>query len=192
MAMLVGIFLTIIFKPLVVAQIIERARKRSPTQRMALQWLDPTNELRILLCLQGPQNVTSAINFMEISRGTPDPGITVYVTDMIELTDRIASTVAHGEGMDAVTVTDQGVMDMRENITKEIQTYLDEDGEGINLRRTLALATINNLHQDISILAEDLLVSLLVVPFHKHQQADGKLNIGHSGFRHVNRKVKIA
>ncbi|CAL5381442.1 unnamed protein product [Camellia sinensis] len=188
-AMLFATFLTIIYTPLVVANIIERARKRSPTQKMAVQWLDPANDLRILLCLHGPQNVPASINFMEISRGTVDPGIMVYVTDMIELTDQIAATLAHGEGMDAVTVTDQGVTDMREQITKAVQAYVDENGEGINLKRMLALATINNMHQDICILAEDLLVSLIILPFHKDHQADGRLNVGHSGFRHVNRKV---
>ncbi|KAA8515667.1 hypothetical protein F0562_018722 [Nyssa sinensis] len=188
-AMIFATFLTIIYTPLVVANIIERARKRSPTQRMTLQWLDPLHELRILLCLHGPQNVPSAINFMEISRGPVEPGIRVYVTEMVELTDRIAATLAKGEGMDALTVTDQTVVNMREEVTNAVKASLNENGEGIHLQRMLALATINNMHQDICILAENLLVSLVILPFHKDQQADGKLKPGHSGFRHVNRKV---
>ncbi|XP_057497657.1 cation/H(+) antiporter 28-like [Actinidia eriantha] len=188
-AMLFATFLTIVYTPIVVANIIERARKHSPTQRMALQWLDPTTELRILLCLRGPQNVPSAINFTEISRGPADPGLVVYFTDMIELTDRVAATLAHGGGVEAVTVTDPAVMDMREEITKAVEAYVAEDSEGISVKRMMALATMNSMHQDICILVEELGVSLLVVPFHKDQQADGRLGIGHTGFRHVNRKV---
>ncbi|PIM98474.1 putative K+/H+-antiporter [Handroanthus impetiginosus] len=188
-AMVFATFLTIIYTPLVVANIIKRARKRSPTQRMALQWHNPSNELRILLCLHGPQNVSSAINFMEISRGPSDPGILVYLTDMIELTDRIAATLAHTGGVDTVTVTDPTVVEMREQITNNVNSYLNEDGEGITVRRMLALSTLNSMHQDICILAEDLMVSLIVLPFHKQQEAGGRLNMGHSGFRHVNRKV---
>ncbi|EXB32772.1 hypothetical protein L484_012501 [Morus notabilis] len=75
--MIIVIFFTVVHAPLVVAQIIKRARKRKPTHHMALQLLDPTNELRILLCLHEPQNVPRTINFMEISRGTADPGIVV-------------------------------------------------------------------------------------------------------------------
>lgn len=152
-------FLTIIYTPVVVAKIIERARKRSPTQKMALQWLNPTNELRILLCIRSPQNVFSAINFMEISRGPANPGIMVYLTDMIELTDKIAATLTQGRGVgagvgvDAVTVTDPAVVEMREKISKDVHAYLSEDCEGINLQRMMALSTINNMHQDISILA---------------------------------------
>ena len=91
--------------------------------------------------------------------------------------------------MEAVTVTDPAVMDMREEITQAVEAYVAEDGEGISVKRMMALATMNSMHQDICILAEELGVSFLVVPFHKDQQADGRLGIGHTGFRHVNRKV---
>lgn len=187
--MVFATFLTIIYAPLVVANIIQRARKHAPTQRMALQWLDPSDELRILLCLHGSQNVSSAINFMAISRGPSDPGILVYLTDMVELTDKIAATLAHPEGVDAVTVTDPAVVQMREQITNTVNSYLNDDGNGITVRRMLALSTLSSLHQDICILAEDVMVSLIVLPFHKQQEPGGRLNLGHSGFRHVNRKV---
>ncbi|KAL6533994.1 hypothetical protein OROHE_013827 [Orobanche hederae] len=187
--MVFATFLTIIYTPLVVANIIKRARKRSPTQRMALQLLGPSNELRILLCLHGPQNVSSAQNLMGISRGPADPGILVYLTDMIELTDRIAATLAHTQGVDTVTVTDPTVVEMREIITSGVNSYLNDDGDGITVKRMLALSTLNSMHQDICILAEDLMVSLIILPFHKQQEAGGRLNLGHSGFRHVNRKV---
>ncbi|XP_047315752.1 cation/H(+) antiporter 28 [Impatiens glandulifera] len=189
MALLFAIFLTIIYAPMVVANIIARARKRSPTQRMALQWLDTSVELRILLCVHGPQNTNASINFIEISRGTSNPGIVVHLTDMIELTDKIAASLVHGQGADAVTVTDKDVIDTRDQITQAARVYVEEDGDGIGVERMLALAPINNMHQDICILAEDLMVSLIVLPFHKDRQPDGRLGVGHSGFRHVNRKV---
>ncbi|CAN4107232.1 unnamed protein product [Withania somnifera] len=182
-------FLTIIYTPVVVAKIIERARRRSPTQKMALQGLNPPNELRILLCIRSPQDVSSAINFMEISRGPTNPGIMVYLTDMIDLTDKIAATLTQGVGVDDVTVTDPAVVEMRDKITNDVNAYLRENGEGINLQRMMALSTINNMHQDISILAEDLFVHLVILPFHKNQEEDVRLQVGNSGFRHINRKV---
>ncbi|XP_075486158.1 cation/H(+) antiporter 28-like [Primulina tabacum] len=189
-AMVFVTFLTIIYTPLVVANIIERARKRSPTQRMALQWINPSNELRVLLCVHGPQNVSSAINLMGITRGAADPGIMVYVTDMIELTDRIAATITHhSEGGDSVTVTDPAVVEMREQITNGLKANLNDHGDGISTKRIFALSTLSSMHQDVCILAEDLMVSLIILPFHKQQEASGRLNLGHSGFRHVNRKI---
>ncbi|KAL2517847.1 Cation/H(+) antiporter 28 [Abeliophyllum distichum] len=188
-AMVFVTFLTIVYLPFVVTNIIDRARKRSPTQRMALQWHSPANELRILLCMHGSQSVSSATNFMDISRGPAEPGIMVFLTDVIELTDRIAATLTHSQGADGLTVTDPIVVEMREQITNAVNDYLNKDGDGINVRRMLALSTMNGMQQDICILAEELMVSLIVLPFHKQQEAGGRLNMGLSGFRHVNRKV---
>ncbi|KAK6914316.1 Cation/H+ exchanger [Dillenia turbinata] len=181
--------LTIVYLPWVGQYIINRARKRTPNKRMALQWLDPLTELRVLLCVCGPENVPSAISFMEISRGMADPGILVYLTDMVELTDKIAVTVRQGEGTDSVTVIDKQVMAMREQITASVNSYLANSDEGITVRRMLVLSTLTNMHQDISILAEDLLISLIILPFHKRRRRDGKLDDSQLGFRQVNRKV---
>ncbi|XP_010068968.2 cation/H(+) antiporter 28 [Eucalyptus grandis] len=186
--MILVIFFTVVHAPSVVANIIKRARKRSPTHRMALQWLDPSSELRMLLCLRGPQDVSSIINFMEISRGTADPGMVVYVTDMIELTDQIAATLVHGE-MDSITVTDKAVTEMRDQITSAVQSFVEDNGDGITLRRMLALSPFSIMPRDICNLAEDLLISLIILPFHKCQRADGTFDAGHPGFRFVNRKM---
>ncbi|KAJ4711605.1 Cation/H(+) antiporter like [Melia azedarach] len=187
--MVIVIFLTVVHTPFVVQHIIERARKRAPTRRMALQWLDPSDQLRILLCLHGPHNLTSSTNILEISRGTADPGIVVYVTDMIELTDQIAATLVQNEGVDTVTVTDKTVMEMREEVSNAVQSYVDENGQGITLKRMLALSTFSGMSQDICILAENLMISLIILPFHKRQREDGTLDGGHPGFRYVNRKL---
>ncbi|XP_076937714.1 cation/H(+) antiporter 28-like [Bidens hawaiensis] len=182
-------FLTFIYAPMVVKNIIERARKRSPTQRMAFQWHDPSNELRMILCLHGPENIQSAINFMEISQGPTQPSMMVYVNDMIELTDTAASTLVRGEGVDAMAITDEGILEMRENITNTINNHVRDHSEGIEVKRLLTLCPLATMHHDICVLAEDLLASLIILPFHKNQQQDGTFNTSYLEFRSVNRKV---
>lgn len=188
--LVIAVFFTVVYTPSVVSQIIKRARKRAPAHRMALEWLDPSKELRLLLCVHGPQNVSAAINFIEISRGTTDPGIEVYVTDMIEITDQIAATRVQVDGVGNMRVADQSVIDMREEITTAVQAYEDMNGDGVTIRRMLALCTFNAMPNDICNLAEELMAALIILPFHKTQRADGTLDAGHSGFRYVNRKVK--
>lgn len=187
--LVIAIFSTLVHAPTVVAQIIKRARKKVPTHHMTLDMLGPSSELRILLCLHGPGNIPASINFMEISRGTPDPGILVYVTEMIELTNELATTVETGEGEDTTIVKDKEVMEMRDQITSSFQAYLNDDGDGITLKRTLAMSTINNMALDICTLAEDLMIALIILPFHRSQRQDGQLDSGNQGFRYVNRKV---
>ncbi|XP_019426440.1 PREDICTED: cation/H(+) antiporter 28-like [Lupinus angustifolius] len=187
--MIIAIFFTVVQGPTVVANIIKRARKRAPSHHMALQLLDPTSELRILLCLHGPHNIPASINFMEISRGSSDPGILVYVADMIELTDDISVTLDKDEGVHTTTVKDKEVMDMRDKVTDSFQTYVEENSDGITLKRTMALSTINNMPQDICVLAEDLMIALIILPFHRSHRSEGTLDGGNQGFRYVNRKV---
>ncbi|KAM0064809.1 putative cation/H+ exchanger, sodium/solute symporter superfamily [Helianthus debilis subsp. tardiflorus] len=182
-------FLTFIYAPMVVKNIIERARKRSPTQQMALQWLNPSTELRMILCLHGPENIQSSINLMEISQGPAGPRMMVYVNDMIELTEAIASTLARGEGVDAMAITDEGILEMRETITNKINSYVEDQCEGIDVKRLLTLCPLATMHHDICAIAEEMLASMIILPFHKNQQADGTFNTNYLEFRSVNRKV---
>ncbi|KAK7312098.1 hypothetical protein VNO77_35685 [Canavalia gladiata] len=188
-ALVIATFFTVLYVPTVVAHIIKRARKRAPTHRMSLQLLEPSSELRILLCLHGPQNVPASINFMEILRGGADPGIMVYVGEMIELTEQIAEAVERGERVDTTIVKDNAVMEMREQVTASFQAYIDNDGDGITLRRTMAVSTINNMTQEVCILAEHLMIALIILPFHRYPRQDGKFDSGNQGFRYVNRKL---
>lgn len=70
-----------------------------------------------------------------------------------------------------------------------LQEYTEHNGDGITLRRALALATYNTMHQEICNLAEDSIISLIVLPFHNGPSSDGKTNGNHTGLRYVNRKV---
>ncbi|KAI7757270.1 hypothetical protein M8C21_019181 [Ambrosia artemisiifolia] len=178
-------FLTFIYAPMVVKNIIERARKRSPTQQMALQWLNPSSELRMILCIHGPENIQSAINLMEISQGPIGPKMMVYVNDMIELTNVTASTLARGEGVDTMAITDNGIVEMRETITNKINSYVEDHSEGIEVKRLLTLCPLATMHHDICALAEDFSTSMIILPFHKNQQSNGTFNTSYLEFRSV-------
>ncbi|KAE8672143.1 Cation/H(+) antiporter 28 [Hibiscus syriacus] len=182
-------FLSIVHAPFVVNHIIERARQLVPVQRMTLQCLDPTTELRIMLCVHEPHNLPSTINLMDISRGKPNPGLHVFVTDMVELTEKLAATLKQDQGTDNMVVTDESVISMREHITRAFQSYVDENGAGITLSRSHVLSTFNGMAKDLSSLAEDLMVSIILLPYHKRLSEDGSHDSGSPGFRYVNSKL---
>ncbi|KAE8673543.1 Cation/H(+) antiporter 28 [Hibiscus syriacus] len=182
-------FLSIVHTPFVVRHIIERARQLVPVQRMTLQCLDPTSELGILLCVHGPHNVPSSINLMEITRGRPNPGLRVYVTHMVELTEELEETLEQEEGTGNMVVTNKSVIEMREQITQAFQSYVDENMVGVTLSRSQVLSTFNSMARDLTVLADDLMVTLILLPFHKRLNADGTHDSGTPGFRYVNRKL---
>ncbi|RZC57332.1 hypothetical protein C5167_004636 [Papaver somniferum] len=183
---------TIALIPLVVKLMVEGARKRSPYRQMTLQHLNPSTELRILLGIHGPQNIPSMINIMEVSRGNKATRIGVYVTDMIEINDchsTILATEVENRSLENTAMADESVVNMREQITNAILSYIEESGKGINVQRLLAISTFANMHQDLCNLAEAVQASLLILPFHRNQRPDGKMDGVHHGFRYVNRKV---
>ncbi|KAI3943736.1 hypothetical protein MKW98_004241 [Papaver atlanticum] len=175
----------------IVKLMVEGAGKRSPYQQMTLQHLNPSTELRILLGIHGPQNLPSMINIMEVSRGNKATRVGVYVTDMIEI-NNCNSTILVPEmensSLESTTMADESVVNMREQITNAILSYI-ESGEGINVQRLLAISTFANMHQGLCNLAEAVQASLLILPFHWNQRPDGKMDGVHFGFRYVNRKV---
>lgn len=188
--MLFVIIFTILYIPLVVRMIVSRARRREESLQLGLQWQDPTGDLRIMVCLQGPHNVPAIINIIELTRGAPNAGmLTVYTMDMVELTGRTAATLTLGDGMDAVTVTDEQVVEMREEITVSLQAYEQESGEGLTIRRLLVLSSYEDMHVDVCNSAADAFVALVVMPFHKRQRVDGGMEDAYPRFRHVNQKV---
>ncbi|KNA11595.1 hypothetical protein SOVF_133650 [Spinacia oleracea] len=186
--MILAMLLKIVYIPMVAQYIIQRAKKRLSNQPLALQWHDPTEQLRILLCFHGPENVPCFVNFMEISKGINDSGILVYATDMVELTDQIASTLISG-GADNVEVTDKRVIQIREKITTALEEYTENNGDRVTIRRAMALATYNTMHQEICNLAGDSIVNLIVLPFHNGPSSDEQTYTNLTGFRYVNRKV---
>ncbi|GMI74141.1 cation/hydrogen exchanger 28 [Hibiscus trionum] len=188
-SMVIVFFLSVVHTPFVVKHIIERARELVPVQRMTLQCLDPTSELRIMLCVHGPHNLPSSTNLLDISRGKPIPGLCVYVTDMVELTEKLAVTLKREGGTDNMVVTDMSVIDVREQITRAFQSHVDENNAGVTLCRSHVLSSFNGMAKDLIVLAEELMVSLILLPFHKRLNADGTHDSGTPGFRYVNRKL---
>uniref|UniRef100_A0A7N0T6B6 Cation/H+ exchanger domain-containing protein n=1 Tax=Kalanchoe fedtschenkoi TaxID=63787 RepID=A0A7N0T6B6_KALFE len=184
--LILSVAVTLFYSPFIVKSIIHRAKKRTPVQKItALQSLDPLSELKLMICVHRQQNVPAAMNFIQISRGSVQLGIGVFMTDMVETAEEVIVTkmVAGGEAL--LRVKDGQV---REEIASEIDVWSLEE-PGIQIMRKMVVSSINSMHVDICALAEELKVSIIVLPFHKAHKNDGVLDEGHSGFHVVNKKV---
>ncbi|KAK8923720.1 Cation/H(+) antiporter 28 [Platanthera zijinensis] len=183
---------TIIPTPLVVAFIVRRARVREYERPMGLQWCNTGGEMRILVGLHGPRDVPLAINVMESMRGQADgfsSGLLAYMVEMVEMTDKAAASLVHRDGMDAITVTDEEIVEWREQIGSALEVYMEEIGDGVRIRRILAVSSFDDMHEDICRSAQDCMAALVVLPFHRRLRVDGEMDTGHRGYRVVNQKV---
>ena len=156
---------------------------------MGLQHHDPSGELRLVVGLHGPQDVSILVCLMEALRCGSK--LAAYAVDMVQLTDQTAVAIVKGRGFDGVTVVDEEVSEMRKLIGEALDAYQAECGGpgGVRVRRLLALSSFPDMHSDICICAEDAMAALVLLPFHKAQRGDGSMDAGHFGFRLVNQKV---
>ena len=158
-------------------------------QLMGLQHHDPSGELRLVVGLHGPQDVSTLVCLMEALRCGGE--LAAYAVDMVQLTDQMAAAIVKSRGFDGVTVVDEEVSEMRKLIGEVLDAYQAECGGpgGVRVRQLLALSSFPDMHNDICICAEDAMAALVLLPFHKAQRVDGSMDAGHFGFRLVNQKV---
>ncbi|XP_062203544.1 cation/H(+) antiporter 28-like [Phragmites australis] len=190
MAIIFMVALNVAVTPMVGMGIASWARRSVQWRLMGLQHHDPSTELRLVVGLHGPQDVPTLSYLMEVLRWGGGGGeLTVYAVDMVQLTDQTAAAIVKGGGFDGVTVVDEEVSEMRKLIGEALDAYQAECGNGVKVRRLLALSSFPNMHSDICICAEDAMAALVLLPFHKVQRLDGSMDTGHFGFRLVNQKV---
>jgi hypothetical protein len=190
MAIIFMVALNVAVTPVVGLGIASWARRSVQWRLMGLQHHDPTTELRLVVGLHGPQDVPTLAYLMEALRlGGGGGELAVYAVDMVQMTDQTAAAIVRGGGFDGVTVVDEEVSEMRKLIGEALDAYQAEGGEGVRVRRLLALSSFQDMHSDVCICAEDAMAALVLLPFHKAQRPDGGMDPGHFGFRLVNQKV---
>ncbi|KAG9450125.1 hypothetical protein H6P81_010090 [Aristolochia fimbriata] len=183
---------TVLYIPLVAVLIVKLQRRKYSKQMLTLQLISPESRLRMMVCVQGPEQVPGMIRLIEATKGAPtSEGLVVHALDLVELTERAAATLTYGSGPEAVEVSDEAIVVMREQITAAYQTYLAGNGNGnrISLRRHLAISNYSNMHLDVCNAAQDAASTFIVMPFHKKQRADGSMDDGNPELRAVNKKV---
>ncbi|XP_034584164.1 cation/H(+) antiporter 28 [Setaria viridis] len=190
MAIIFMVALNVAVTPMVGMGIASWARRSVQWRLMGLQHHDPSTELRLVVGLHGPQDVPTLAYLMEaLRRGGGGGELAVYAVDMVQMTDQTAAAIVRGGGFDGVTVVDEEVSEMRKLIGEALDAYQAEGGEGVKVRRLLALSSFQDMHSDVCICAEDAMAALVLLPFHKAQRPDGTMDPGHFGFRLVNQKV---
>ncbi|XP_078179550.1 cation/H(+) antiporter 28-like [Carex rostrata] len=184
------IIITLVITPLVGFGVAAWARSKARSRRMGLQFQQLDAELRIVMGLHDPQNLPIMLTLVEAIRWNKEPNkVTLYASDMIELTERAAATLVKGEGSDPVEVTDEEIMDMRNQIGEALDKFREQTNDEINVRRLLAISSFDDMYKDICMCAEDAKAVLIIIPSHKSQKIDGSMDTGHPGFQLVNQKI---
>lgn len=147
-------------------------------------------ELRILACIHGSSNVPGLVNLIESTRNAIESSVELYVTQLVEFTDRSSSIVmvqqARKNGLPFINCFSQGKS--KDQIAAAFETYARV--RRIKIHHSTIISGLSNMHEDICHIAEDQKVGLIILPFHKQGRGEGEdeRNMGR-GWVEVNEKV---
>jgi len=149
-------------------------------------------ELRVLACIHGGQDVPALINLIETIRGHTQPRrlVKLYILRMVELTERTSSILmaraARRNGLPFLRPRRAG--EPHDQVDVAFDTYAQLGH--VSVRPMTAVSALHTIHDDVAAVAEDKRVSLVVLPFHKCQTVHGDdvENLGPE-WRAVNRRI---
>ncbi|XP_047043760.1 cation/H(+) antiporter 15-like [Lolium rigidum] len=179
---LVSVAMTALVTP-VVTTVYRPARRLVGYKRRNLQRSKHDAELRMLACVHTTRNVPSIISLLELSNPTKRSPIFIYALHLVELTGRASNMLAAHH-----TAGNQGAS---EHIFNAFENYEESVG-GVSVQALTAVSPYQTMHEDVSVLAEDKHVSLIVLPFHKQQTVDGGMEPINPNLRGFNESILAA
>ncbi|XP_003603668.2 cation/H(+) antiporter 1 [Medicago truncatula] len=185
---LVAIVLNTIISGIIVSFLARGEEKMFSNNHTAIEPQEMEDELRILACVYDPRQVSSILATILAMHGSKTSPSTTYLMHLIELVKKIKSNLLfhEKENADLSDDDDYGGNDVVE-INNSLDAFTADTKILVHQRR--AVSSFPSLYEDVCNEAEDLQVSIILLPFHKHQRIDGKLESGKEGIRITNQKV---
>ncbi|PIA44749.1 hypothetical protein AQUCO_01700383v1 [Aquilegia coerulea] len=183
---LMALFTTFITTPIVLA-IYKPARMVKSYKHRTIQRKDLDAELRILACFHSTRTIPSLLNLIESSRGTRRRGLCVYAMHLMELSERSSAiSMVNKARKNGLPFWNKKRSD-NDHMVIAFETY--HQLSSVSIRPMTAISAFDTINEDICLSAQGKLVSLILLPFHKHQRLDGAMeSLGHS-FHLMNQRV---
>lgn len=151
----------------------------------------PESELKLLACVHSPRPVATMIGLIATCKGSDSVAISPYLMHLIELPEKNKKKILlyHQKAEDELSDDENyGGNDVVE-INETVDIFCSETG--VMIHQAKVVAPYATMFADVCEFAEDVRASIIILPFHKHQRIDGKLESGKEGIRITNQKVLL-
>lgn len=189
---LMALFTTFITTPVVMA-VYKPARRPSAApykQRTIGRGDSFFQDFRILACFHGSRNIPTLINLIESSRGTRRSRLTVYAMHLMEFSERSSAIFmvnkARKNGLPFWRRNNSAEAD-NDHVVVAFEAY--RQLSSVAIRPMTAISDLSTIHEDIVASAEQKRVALIILPFHKSQRIDGRLESIGAGYHEINKRV---
>ncbi|CAF1926110.1 hypothetical protein HID58_065043 [Brassica napus] len=160
-------------------------------QKTSLEFHDTKEELRVLTCVYGVRQARGLISLISALNGVSSSPFTPYLMHLIPLSKKRKTELLYHELDEDGVNSNGGDDEFGTNEGLEINDSIDSftRDRKVMIRQVKRVALMENMHEEICNGSEDLHVSIVFLPFHKHQRIDGKTTNDGEVFRDMNRKV---
>ncbi|GAB2279742.1 hypothetical protein Dimus_014382 [Dionaea muscipula] len=205
--MLVTLVMNSLISGMVVAFVVSRDSMTFGYRPVALEWQSPDHqsELRVLACVHGPRHVPSLVRLIGGLSWSKEVPVAAYLMHVIEFLPKKRRTadyyynnnnnsnktlLYHQLEDDELSDDDGGtagnLQDVLE-INEAVDSFVAETGIFVHLIN--AVSPPASIFEDVCKGAEDVRALIMILPFHKHQRIDGKMESGKEGLRTTNQRV---
>ncbi|KAA8539524.1 hypothetical protein F0562_026216 [Nyssa sinensis] len=171
--------------PLLVRSIYDYSRIYAGYQKRNLLHSPDNGDLRILVCAHRQDDAWAAVKLLEASNPTKESPLVVCALNLVELVGRASPLLINhefGQKMSATGSRSQNVID--------IFKYYEKQNSGlVNVQALTAISMPKFMHHDICSLAFDRLASLIILPFHRKWNYQGKVILDSNIWRTINNDV---
>ncbi|KAG6391081.1 hypothetical protein SASPL_148830 [Salvia splendens] len=171
---LLALFTTFVTTPIVVTIYKPVRMATSEYKRWVIQKkeTEQNSQLCLLICFHSTRNITSLINLMEASCGTGNRhGLCVYAMHMMELSERSSAIVmVHKGRSNGMPFWNRN----RKSDPNQVEIAF-EAFEQLSQVSVQPVTAMSSMHVDICNGAARKKAAMIVLPFHKHQRLDGRL-----------------
>ncbi|CAI9111017.1 OLC1v1011150C2 [Oldenlandia corymbosa var. corymbosa] len=178
---------TLIWGP-IISYMVRREREILGYKHIAFESQNPDGEIRLLTCVSGPRSVGTMVGLIASLKFCEGVPVTPYLVHLIELPEKTNSNLMyHQKEVDELSDDDDyGGNDVVE-INEAVDIFTVETG--IMIHQVKVVSPFVGMYSDVCDWATDVRASIIILPFHKHQRIDGKLESGKEGIRITNQKV---
>jgi len=130
------------------------------------------DKFRVLACFHGPSNIPSIINLIESTRNTKKSFIKLFMMHLVELTERSSSIImVHRVRRNGFPFFNRSHRDhWHDQFVRAFQAY-NQLGR-VMVRSTTTVSSLATMHEDICHVAEEKMVTMIILPFHKHWRTE--------------------
>ncbi|XP_061369170.1 cation/H(+) antiporter 4-like [Gastrolobium bilobum] len=161
-------------------------RKYAGYQKRNIMSLKPNSELRMLVCIHKPNNISSMIDVLDLSCPTTEYPITVDALHLIELVGRAVPIFIPHRLQRQESGSHKSYSD---DIILAFDIYEHDNPEAVTAYAYTAISPPNLMYEDVCHLALDKVTSMIILPFHQRRSIDGGVESDDKNIRALNCKV---